>query len=471
MLLFRQSLAFTAKGVRKRSITKPKSICEANLRWILARYWNGVNSNDCIKWRGALKQYIRKIAYLFHYRNGIKGESVGYVKLSVRNGQGSLTVRLRPYRDSIEELSVCALSEGGQAEELGSIHKKEGVLEGVYLYEKDTVDKLLALSGLFLLDEEEYYGARMDGRDLTEHMVRGALSAHVQAFAEEFAKASKGGLEEMEPVFPVQDALYAAELVAATSEVCQKEEEKKEEPIKSPAFDKPKVEEPATEKWKVEEPNQVERSMQQSVPIEQIPFRWMEKQGCVLEERSKVESVQTENLGLMWEEKQECISEAERTTVQTRTDIVEQNPKELHQEIVEIPQERKEYFKEELPAEMQYELLLKQFPTYRPIEGNMLLQSVRVEPKHIKRFPKEARKLAENSFLLHSFYQYKHLVLAKKQEGEQTAYVLLVPGVFHYRDIYLAGTFGFSSFLPMREECRRRQKKQGEFGYWYLALT
>ena len=44
-LLFRQSLAFTAKDVRKRSITKPKSICEANLRWILACYWNGVNSN------------------------------------------------------------------------------------------------------------------------------------------------------------------------------------------------------------------------------------------------------------------------------------------------------------------------------------------------------------------------------------------------------------------------------------------
>ena len=315
----------------------------------------------------------------------MKGESVGYVKLSVRNGQGSLTVRLRPYKDSIEEMSVCVLSEGGQAEELGNIYKKEGVLEGVYLYEKDTLDKLLTLSGLFLLDEEEYYGARMDGRDLTEQMVRGALSAHVQAFAEEFAKASKGGMEETEPVFPVQDVLYAAELVAATTEAVPMEAEKKEEPIKTPESDKPRIEEPETEKQKIEEPDR---------------------------------------------------------------------------------EERKEALKEELSAEMQYELLLKQFPTYRPVEGNMLLQSVRVEPKHIRHFPKEARKLAENSFLLHSFYQYKHLVLAKKQEGEQTAYVLLVPGVFHYRDIYLAGTFGFSSFLPMR-----RQKKQGEFGYWYLALT
>ena len=45
-LLFIQPLAFTAKSVRKRSITKPKSICKANLRWILACYWNGVNSNN-----------------------------------------------------------------------------------------------------------------------------------------------------------------------------------------------------------------------------------------------------------------------------------------------------------------------------------------------------------------------------------------------------------------------------------------
>ena len=46
MIRFIQALAFTAKGVRKCSITKPKSICEANLRWILACYWNGVNSNN-----------------------------------------------------------------------------------------------------------------------------------------------------------------------------------------------------------------------------------------------------------------------------------------------------------------------------------------------------------------------------------------------------------------------------------------
>ena len=367
-----------------------------------------------------MKQYIRKIAYLFHYRNGIKGESVGYAKLSVRNGQGSLTVRLRPCRDSIEEMHLCTLSDSGQAEELGLIYKKEGVLEGVYLYENDTLDKLLALSGLFLLDEEEYYGARMDGRDLTEQMVRGALSAHVQAFAEEFAKAVKDTTgEEIPLVFPVQDSLYAAELVAATTEEQTDESKKKEREIEEPEREERKIEEPEREERRVEEPQQA-KVVQQETPQKEL-----------------------DNIGSrMWTERQEFEE-----------------------------QEGKEQLREELSAEMQYELLLKKFPAYRPVEGTALLQSVRLEPSHIRNFPREARKLAENSFLLHSFYQYKHLVLAKKQAGEQIEYLLLVPGVFHYRDIYLASTFGFSSFLPMREECRRRQKKQGEFGYWYLALT
>ncbi len=46
MLLFTQLLAFTAKGVKKCGIIKQKSICEANLRWIFASYWNRVDSNQ-----------------------------------------------------------------------------------------------------------------------------------------------------------------------------------------------------------------------------------------------------------------------------------------------------------------------------------------------------------------------------------------------------------------------------------------
>ena len=57
-LLFRQPLAFTVKGVRRRSITKQKSICEANVRWIFARYWNGVNSNQ---WTGSVTVFFSLI--------------------------------------------------------------------------------------------------------------------------------------------------------------------------------------------------------------------------------------------------------------------------------------------------------------------------------------------------------------------------------------------------------------------------
>ena len=39
---------YSAKCVRKCSLVKQKSICEANLGWIFACYWNGVNSNLCM---------------------------------------------------------------------------------------------------------------------------------------------------------------------------------------------------------------------------------------------------------------------------------------------------------------------------------------------------------------------------------------------------------------------------------------
>ena len=43
--IFAAGVAFAAKGVRKCSITKQKSICEANLGWIFAHYRNAVSSN------------------------------------------------------------------------------------------------------------------------------------------------------------------------------------------------------------------------------------------------------------------------------------------------------------------------------------------------------------------------------------------------------------------------------------------
>ena len=84
LLLFRQHLAFTAKCVRKCSIVKPKSICEANLGWILACYWNGVNSKICFLFSEWEKCVIIEKAVIRKVRNNYKEL---YYNRTVREGK------------------------------------------------------------------------------------------------------------------------------------------------------------------------------------------------------------------------------------------------------------------------------------------------------------------------------------------------------------------------------------------------
>ena len=65
--------------------------------------------------------------------------------------------------------------------------------------------------------------------------------------------------------------------------------------------------------------------------------------------------------------------------------------------------------------------------------------------------------LVNNSFLLHGFYNYRHIILGK--EGE--VYYLGVPGVFYEREKMVALMFGFEAF-----ECESGESKAGEFGYY-----
>lgn len=355
--------------------------------------------------RDFMEQYVRKIAYLFHYRNGSKGESSGYIRLSVRNGKGSLTVRLHPYRKTASPLKACLLPDCGQAEELGLLYAEGEDIEKTYSYEGEALRKLWSLSGAFLLAEDgTYYGARFDGKDVTEQMLRGALALHVQSFVREFTKASSPATEN--------GAFSGAAEEMRLPSAAHKEEEsvgQEQEQAALRAAELPAVE---------------ELPMQKKLPVQEAFARATET------EKARGSKGQKGMTNLQAGE----VSEA-------------------------------------ADGEGQYEMALRQFPVYRPFEEASIPQSVRIEPKDLRGFPREARPLAENSFLLHGFYLYKHLLLAKRQEEEGASYLLMVPGIFHYRDIYLANLFGFSSFLPIKEESRRENKKQGEFGYWYLTLA
>ncbi|MDE5939912.1 MAG: hypothetical protein K2H37_12630 [Lachnospiraceae bacterium] len=82
---------------------------------------------------------------------------------------------------------------------------------------------------------------------------------------------------------------------------------------------------------------------------------------------------------------------------------------------------------------------------------------VKLEPKDFIILSGKYQHLVNNSFLLHGFYNYRHVILGK--EGE--VYYLGVPGVFYEREKMVALMFGFEAF-----ECDSGESKAGEFGYY-----
>lgn len=105
--------------------------------------------------------------------------------------------------------------------------------------------------------------------------------------------------------------------------------------------------------------------------------------------------------------------------------------------------------------EDKWEQILDTYDNLHPYDDGRVY--VKLEPKDFIILSGKYQHLVNNSFLLHGFYNYRHVILGK--EGE--VHYLGVPGVFYEREKMVALMFGFEAF-----ECGSREPKAGEFGYY-----
>ncbi|MDO4332991.1 MAG: DUF6128 domain-containing protein [Eubacteriales bacterium] len=84
-----------------------------------------------------------------------------------------------------------------------------------------------------------------------------------------------------------------------------------------------------------------------------------------------------------------------------------------------------------------------------------------IAPKDFVVLRQEYQKMVHNSFLLHGYYNYKHLILGKIKEKDGWSYYLGVPGNFYKREKMVAEMFGFEAF-----EGEKNPAKAGDFGYF-----
>lgn len=99
------------------------------------------------------------------------------------------------------------------------------------------------------------------------------------------------------------------------------------------------------------------------------------------------------------------------------------------------------------------------FPIIHPFGDKR--EYLSIAPKDFIVLTREYQSLANNSFLLHGFYNYHHIILGKIPIRGKELFFLGVPGVFYEREKAVAIMFGFESF-----ECAKEPAETGTFGYY-----
>lgn len=90
-----------------------------------------------------------------------------------------------------------------------------------------------------------------------------------------------------------------------------------------------------------------------------------------------------------------------------------------------------------------------------------------IKPQDIGLLPREIWVYGNNSFLLHGYYNYRYLILAKLFNPEGTPrYLLGVPGHYYSNERYMASMFGFPNFVLSKNQ----PMEDGRFGYWYTDV-
>ena len=117
---------------------------------------------------------------------------------------------------------------------------------------------------------------------------------------------------------------------------------------------------------------------------------------------------------------------------------------------------------EEPGRQKKWDYLAERFPVQSLFgESGTPMDCIRMNVGDLSRIPRSDWILGNNSFLLHGYYQHRHLLLCRQEEGNGTNYYLGVPGYLNEQEQMMAALFGFLDF-----------KRSGNcgIGYWFRKI-
>lgn len=114
-----------------------------------------------------------------------------------------------------------------------------------------------------------------------------------------------------------------------------------------------------------------------------------------------------------------------------------------------------------------WEMMRKKYPKILAFDYADGCEVLTIKPQDIGLLPREEWVYGSNSFLLHGYYNYRYLILARLNNPEGKArYLLGVPGHYLSNEKYMASMFGFSNFVL----AKKQPPRDSRFGYWYTDV-
>jgi len=160
-----------------------------------------------------------------------------------------------------------------------------------------------------------------------------------------------------------------------------------------------------------------------------------------------------------------------QTEQEIPSDLPEIQAAELQEQVQDKPQQITEVEQAELPSprELPRELMPQQskwqhlnerFEQVHPFQDSRLYLNFKPEDFYI--LCEDDFLLRNNSFLLHGYHNYKHLILGIMPDSTgKEEYYIGVPGLFYEKEKDMAILFGFEGF-----ESRTSRPTEGTFGYY-----
>ncbi|MFT4005945.1 MAG: hypothetical protein QM683_10030 [Lacrimispora sp.] len=122
---------------------------------------------------------------------------------------------------------------------------------------------------------------------------------------------------------------------------------------------------------------------------------------------------------------------------------------------------------DEIPHDLIWEKLKHEHTRILAFDYEDGCEILTIKPQDIGILPRDTWLFGNNSFLLHGYYNYRYLILAKllNPQGDPR-YILGIPGHFYSNERYMASMFGFPNFVLSKEQ----PVEDGRFGFWYTDI-